>query len=266
MRVALASLDQVWQDKAANLARCERLAGEARAMGSALLVFPEMTLTGYTLDASLAEPAEDAPSLRRLGELARRYELDVVFGAALRGEGDARPRNTLCAAHRDGRVDAVYTKLHPFTFAGEEQSFQAGQELAVFHAGGLRLGCGICYDLRFPEPFSAMAPDCDACVVIANWPARRVEHWRVLLRARAIENQCFVLGVNRIGQDGNGLHYEHSSLLVAPDGELVQPIAGQGELEVFEIDPAETARYRAAFPTVRDKRFVLYRRFLEARQ
>lgn len=260
MRVALASLEQAWLDKEANFSRCSALTFAAVARGCGLIVFPEMTLTGYCLDAVVAEPMQDSPTLGRFGVLARQAGIDVIFGASLQTQ-DSRPSNSLCVAYHDGRVEAAYAKMHPFTFAGEDAVFQAGQALSIIQVAGLRLGCGICYDLRFPEPFSAMAPDCDALVVIANWPARRVAHWHALLVARAIENQCYVLGVNRIGQDGNGLQYEKSTLLVAPDGSLTQPLGGDDELDVFDLDPEAVVRNRAEFPTVRDKRFSLYKRF-----
>lgn len=265
MRVALASLDQAWQDKEANFGRCAALAEEAAKQGCSLVVFPEMTLTGYCLDVAVAEPLDDSPSLARFGGLARRFGIDLIFGASLVEAGSSLPANRFCVAWRSGRVEAPYAKVHPFTYVGEEKVFRAGSALAVTKAGGMRIGCGICYDLRFPESFSVMASACDALVVIANWPARRVGHWRTLLQARAIENQCYVLGVNRTGRDGNGLDYVKSSLLVAPDGSLPEPVSSQGKLDVFEVEPAEVHRYREAFPTVRDKRFDLYRSFQESK-
>lgn len=264
MRVALASLNQVWQDKETNFRRCTELAIEAADKGCNLIVFPEMTLTGYSLDAGTAEHLEDSPTLMRFAELARQVGIDVIFGCGLYSGSATRPYNRLCVALRDGGVESPYAKLHPFTFAGEEAVFVAGSSLAIVTAGGLRLGCGICYDLRFPEPFSAMAAACDVLVVIANWPARRVGHWRTLLQARAIENQCYVLGVNRIGRDGNGLDYEKSSMVVAPNGSLREPLSSSRELDVYDVDPAEVVSYRATFPTVRDKRFDLYRDLFSA--
>ena len=103
---------------------------------------------------------------------------------------------------------------------------------------------------------------CSAAVVIANWPARRVPHWRALLVARAIENQFYVLGVNRTGIDGNGIVYAESITVVAPDGTVLEPAETETELDVYDIDLEATIRYRAEFPTVRDKRYALYRELL----
>lgn len=264
MRLALASLDQLWLEKDANFARCVELARLARIHDCELIVFPEMTLTGYSLDIDrIAEQEDGSQTLARFGKLAQETGLSIIFGACLLDPTSIRPRNLFCLARPDGSSRAAYAKVHPFSFAGEEKVLEAGDALSVTEVSGLRLGSSICYDLRFPELYSAMAPRCDAVINIANWPVRRVAHWRALLLARAIENQLFVFGVNRIGTDGRGLQYEKSSMAVAPDGTVLEPVLAGTELDIYDLDPAETARYRAVFPTVRDKRYALYREFLE---
>jgi omega-amidase len=123
----------------------------------------------------------------------------------------------------------------------------------------MNIGAAICYDLRFPELYAAMANHCDTIITIADWPTRRVSHWRSLLVARAIENQCFMFGVNRIGIDGNGLIYQKISIVVTPDGELLEPVILGHELDIYDIEPSDAAAtYRALFPTLRDKRYALY--------
>jgi len=259
MRLALASLDQNWLDKEANFARCTELARMAAGQGCDLVVFPEMTLTGYSLDMlTLAEPTDGALTLQWFQELAHDAAVDIIFGACLLDSVTGKPQNTLCLARRQGGVAVLYSKIHPFSFAGEDKVLQSGSKLGLTSVANLRLGCSICYDLRFPELFSAMAPHCDAVVNIANWPARRVAHWRALLVARAIENQMFMFGVNRTGVDGNNLQYEKSSMAVAPDGVVLVPTITADEMDIYDIEPTETVRYRAEFPTVRDKRYSLY--------
>lgn len=261
MRLALASLDQRWLDKDANFDRCSELVRMATGQGCELVVFPEMTLTGYSLDMlTLAEPTDGALTLQWFQELAHDAEVDIIFGACLLDSVTGKPQNTLCLARHEEGVSALYSKIHPFSFAGEDKVMQAGNKLGLTCVADLRLGCSICYDLRFPELFSAMAPFCDAVVNIANWPARRVAHWRALLIARAIENQLFVLGVNRTGTDGNSLQYEKSSMVVTPDGVVLIPAISIDEMDIYDVEPTETARYRAEFPTVRDKRYSLYRK------
>jgi omega-amidase len=264
MRLALVSLDQRWMDKEANFVRCTDFVRMAAGHSCKLVVFPEMTLTGYSLELTeVAEPSHDSPTMRRFGSLACDAEMDVIFGACLVDTASARPRNTLCLARRNGEVLAIYAKIHPFSFVGEEKVMEAGNTLGIAEIGELRLGCSVCYDLRFPELFSAMAPYSNAVVNIANWPARRVAHWKFLLVSRAIENQQFVFGVNRIGTDGNGLLYEKSTLAVSPDGAVLESVWSEPEMEIYEIDLTETKSYREEFPTILDKRFGLYRELYE---
>lgn len=264
MRLALVSLDQHWLDKESNFVRCTNLARVASAHGCELVIFPEMTLTGYSLDVeTIAEPSDNALTLRRFSRLAHDVAVDVIFGACLLDSESGNPQNVLCLARREGGVNALYAKTHAFSFAGEDRVLQAGSTLGLTGVAGLRLGCSICYDLRFPELFSVMAQRCNAVVNIANWPIHRIAHWRALLVARAIENQLFVFGVNRIGADGNGLQYEESSMAIAPDGTVLKPKFSDREIAIYDIDQAEVERYRETFPTVRDKRYELYRELYE---
>jgi omega-amidase len=262
MHVALVSLDQRWLDKDANFARCREFTVRAAGLGCRLIVFPEMTLTGYSLDPGTSELERESHSLNYFSELAQITGMEIVFGAFLAAEENGRPRNVLCHAGPRYGAFPLYAKMHPFTFAGEDKAIEPGDKLVTFQVDGLRIGCSICYDLRFPEMYSMMAPDCDAIINIANWPARRVAHWRSLLVARSIENQLFMFGVNRIGCDGNNLNYEKSSMVVSPEGIVLQPVHSESELDIYAIDPGESLRYRSAFPAVRDKRFNLYHELL----
>lgn len=260
MRVALVSLNQQWQEKEANFKRCAEFAGLAAEKGCELVIFPEMTLTGYALDMiGNAELEQQSASLVHFGDLAHELALDIIFGVCLINKITDKPQNTFCLAGRAGIASVVYRKIHPFSFAGEDRVLTAGDALGYAQCGGLRLGASVCYDLRFPELFAAMSSHCDAMINIANWPARRVAHWRALLLARAIENQCFMIGVNRIGTDGNGLLYEKSSAVYSPDGVLMVPVVAMEEMDIYDIDPVEVKKYRAAFPTLRDKRVPLYK-------
>lgn len=262
MRIALVSLDQVWLDRTANLARCGEFVRAAAENGSSVVIFPEMTLTGYSLDMDIvAEQAADSASLHGMAAIAREAGVSVIFGASLIATGAAEPMNSVCLARPDGTVESLYAKIHPFSFVGEDKALRAGAQLGAATLGAMILGCSVCYDLRFPEPYSLMARSCNAIVNIANWPNRRIGHWRALLVARAIENQYFVFGVNRIGVDGNDLVYTKSSMVVAPDGEVLAPVMAGAELDIYDIDLDQVAKYRTAFPTVADKRYALYKDF-----
>lgn len=259
MRLALVSLDQCWHDRGANFERCRVLVQEAAANGCKVIIFPEMTLTGYSLNVSVvAESVRTSESLKWFGELSKSSGAHLIFGSCLLNETTRQPRNVLCHADPLAGVVLTYAKIHPFSYAGEDKFFEAGDTLGFVSLPGIRLGSSICYDLRFSELYAAIASRCEGAICIANWPVKRVAHWRALLVARAIENQMFMVGVNRVGCDGNGLQYEKSSMVVAPDGVVTNPIYSNHELDIYEIDPQETQAYRKKFPTLRDKRNELY--------
>jgi len=264
MRVALVSLDQFWLDKENNFTRCVKFVHKAAEDGCELVFFPEMTLTGFSLDAlSIVETPNNAMTFEWFGELSSASRVSVIFGACLIDQQTSNPRNVLCLAQQDGTVQSLYAKIHPFNFVGEDKVYDAGNSLEIVNVGALRLGCSICYDLRFPELYSIMSKSCNAVVNIANWPASRLEHWKSLLVARAIENQLFVIGVNRTGLDGNGLQYKKSSMVVSPDGKVLEPLYSEGEFDIYEVDPVEVTDYREAFPVVSDKRYELYAGFYQ---
>lgn len=258
MKIALISLDQQWEDKDANLQRCHYLLRRAAICGVDLAIFPEMTLTGFTFNiAASAEDANSSPTIQRFVALAKEHRLAIVAGVVIR-TGDA-VTNELVAFDSHGLVQARYAKIHPFSFAGEDRLFQSGARLARMMLGQFTLGFSICYDLRFPELHTALARDCDILVNIANWPQRRMHHWRTLLQAWAIENQVYAVGVNRIGSDGNGLACEASSIVVNANGEIVAPVFIGGELDIIEIHEADLATFRNGFSARQDRKPDLYR-------
>lgn len=261
MRVALVSLDQKWEDKAFNLERCRTLAARGAKLGADLIVFPEMTLTGFTMNTRVsAEDPDTSPSAAAFSSLAKSHGVWLIAGLVL---GNAnKPANTLVAFSPDGREQARYAKMHPFSFAGEHRHFESGEALATIRIGEFVLGLSICYDLRFPELYSALAATCDVLVNIANWPKARVAHWKTLLRARAIENQVYVVGVNRIGVDGRGLEYEPSSVVVNANGDFVDPVVSDQELDLYEVNRQDLIDYRAGFSTRQDRAPHLYRQLI----
>jgi omega-amidase len=260
MKVALISLDQEWEDKDANLQQCRVLAGRAVAMGAELLVFPEMTLTGFTMNAAqVAESPTDSPTIRAFSELARQLGVHMAFGVVLTGA--EKPRNCLVIVDPAGVQVANYAKVHPFSHAGEDAHYEGGDALVAVAVGDLRVGLTVCYDLRFPELYTALAPGCDAILVIANWPGARIEHWNALLRARAIDGQCFVIAVNRTGMDRNDIEYPPSSQVLEPRGDRLGAVRTEGCIALFDVSRALVDRYRQTFPTLRDRRPSLYARF-----
>ena len=234
--------DTLWEDEAANR-QCVRAALNDAEVAD-VAVFPELAFSGFTM-----EPRPDADAEPFLCALARERGQSLIAGYV--GDG---PANVAVGVDRGGEVLARYRKLHPFSYAGEDRHYRAGDELPVFELEGLRAAMLICYDLRFPEAFRhAATKGAQLFLVIANWPSPRIAHWRALLIARAVENQAYVVGVNRVGRDPNA-SYESSSMAVSPTGEVLHEGAG-----VVELDPAVVTQVREEFPFLKDIRPDLLR-------
>ncbi len=254
MRLVLAQMNIIWEDKQANLARMETAVREA---GADLIVFPEMSLTGFSVHSeTVAE--KDGESLHKIGLLAKKYETHIGFGWVKQTERLRENHYSIVA--KDGTCLLDYVKMHPFSYSGEEQFFQAGDHVCVGKVKDFSVGAAICYDLRFPELFRAMIPEAELIVVPANWPDRRSAHWRALLPARAIENQCYIAAVNCCG-DMDGQYYAGDSCLYAADGILVKPevkrlsgsVCDAEMLLAYEIQN-DVQDVRTQFPVWKDRR------------
>lgn len=168
--------------------------------------------------------------------------------------GDERelPTNSLLLIGPDGTRHR-YDKVHPFSYAGEHERFAAGDDPAVVaEVEGVRFGLTVCYDLRFADQYWALAREVDVYLVVANWPDARRHHWRALLDARAVENQAYVVGVNRVGE-GGGLLYSGDSRIVDPTGEVLASAAGGETMLLADLDPAVVTTIRTRFPFLQDR-------------
>ena len=253
MVVLLCQLDVVWEDPVANHARASALLAGATVPAGSLVVLPEMFATGFSMnDAQAAEPP-GGPSELFLASLAQRHAVTVVAGLAVRGP-DGRARNQALTFGPNGALLTRFTKLHPFALGQEHEHYAAGHEIATFAWQGLVVAPLVCYDLRFPETFrAAIRRGAELFVVIANWPAVRIQHWIALLRARAIENQAFVIGVNRCGQDP--VHsYPGRSLVIDPLGEILVDAGEREGCATVTLNEAGLRQWRQGFPALRDMR------------
>ncbi len=251
MRVAAVQHDIVWEDADETRARVRPLIAAAADEGAGLIVLSEMFATGFSMDPDKVAEDEGGPSEQFLLERAAEHDAHLIASVAQRGT-DGRYRNNAIVAAPDGSVRR-YAKIHPFSFAGEHERYAAGTEFLTVPIGGLNVSVFVCYDLRFADEFWALAPQTDLYVVPANWPQPRHEHWRALLRARAIENQAYVLGVNRVGL-AKDLPHVGGSALIDPMGEpLVEGDAEEAVL-VAAADPGVVARIRTNFPFLTDRR------------
>ena len=250
MKVAAVQHDIVWEDRDATLARLEPLVATAATAGARLVVLTEMFAVGFTMDtARVAEPP-GGPTTEWLVAQAGRHGL-WICGSLPEQTGEL-PANQLVLAGPDGTVHR-YAKIHPFTYSGEQRHFAAGSEHVTVDVDGLRTSLFVCYDLRFADEVWARAPDTDLYVVPANWPASRRHHWRSLLVARAIENQAYVVGVNRVGEGGR-LDYAGDSCIVDPMGEVLASASGVETVLVADVDPGVVAKTRERFPFLADRR------------
>ena len=245
LTVALGEYDIGWHDPALSLIRAGDVARQAAAAGANLLVLPEMCITGFTMDPQAFAEPEDGPSIKTLGKLAAEHELWIIAGASIR-KADGRYVNSALTFSPQGKVVASYEKQRLFGYAGETDIYSPGESHCVVDINGLSFGVFICFDLRFPELFREVGRDVDGFVLVANWPNTRQQHWEVLTRARAIENQCYMIAVNRIGE-GGGLTYEGGSVIFDPWGERCDRKVGGG-LRIGEVSTSVVERARKAFP------------------
>lgn len=249
--VALGEYDTGWHDVARSLSRARAIAQQAHEAGAALLILPEMCASGFTMDADKFAEPPDGPSTRALSAIAKDHQRWIIAGLSMRRDG--RYVNSALAFAPDGSLAATYDKQRLFTYAKETTIYSAGTEPCVIQIGGLSLGLFVCFDLRFPELFQAIAPEVDACVVIANWPSARQRHWEVLTQARAIENQCYLVAVNRIGE-GDGIEYQGGSVIFDAWGERCDKPAPNSSLRIGELSRNMVSSVRKKFPLIEDKR------------
>ncbi|GAB4563915.1 MAG: amidohydrolase [Haliangiales bacterium] len=252
MLIAALQTDIAWEAPEQNFERLRPRVRAAASAGAKLIVLPEMFACGFSMNAAAIQEPEDGPSARFLGEMAAEHQVWITGSLPELGEGAARPRNTMLVAGPDGERHR-YHKLHPFTFAREHEHYDAGRERVTVTVEGVRLSLFICYDLRFADEFWAQAEDTDAYLVVANWPARRRQHWRTLLRARAIENQAYVVGVNRVGV-GDDIPYAGDSAIIDPWGETLVEATKDPTMLLADIDPGRVREARTKFPFLRDRR------------
>jgi omega-amidase len=253
MNIACVQFDIVWEDKTANYTKVISLLRGANIPRGSLVLLPEMFSTGFSMHVPATAEEHGGATEHFLSVTAREFGIYLLAGVASHGRNEFG-RNECVVLSPEGKLIARYCKMQPFTLGGEAACYEAGEHPVVFACGEISVAPFICYDLRFPEVARAAAPQRPHLMTfIANWPNMRIHHWPRLLQARAIENQCYVAGVNRIGNDPR---YQHSgrTMIIDPHGEILAD-AGSAEAVIQkEIDPAWLAEYRSAFPALADMR------------
>jgi predicted amidohydrolase len=260
MRIAAVQHDIVWEDRDANFERLAPQVARAVGAGAELVLLSETFSTGFSMTPGIGEP-EGGPSARFLAAQAAEHGVwvagtcpEIADGTGGEGGGiEELPYNSFVLAGPDG-VAHRYRKLHPFTHAGEHERFRAGEKPVTVEVGGLRITPFICYDLRFADVFWRAATETDVYLVPANWPSSRRLHWQSLLQARAIENQAYVVGCNRVGTAGDGTEHAGDSRIVSPLGELLATAAGVETIVLADVDAAEVAATRDRLRFLPDRR------------
>jgi predicted amidohydrolase len=255
--VAAVQHDIVWNDPTANYERLAPQVARAAAAGADLVLLTETFSTGFGFGQSdLAVEAEDGPSSQFLADQASGHGVWVGGSCPeVRHDNDPddfRPSNSFVLAGPDGTTHR-YRKVHPFSFAGEHEHVRAGDQLVTVEIGGLRVSMFVCYDLRFADEFWQLATGTDVFLVPANWPAVRREHWMALLRARAIENQAYVVGVNRVGE-GGGLAYSGDSRIIDPQGNVLAAASQVETMLLADVSADVVAETRERFQFLPDRR------------
>ncbi len=240
-----------WENKPANLAMLGK-----KIMGieerTELVVLPEMFSTGFSMNpASLAETmdGETVTWMKRISAEKR-----IILTGSVIIEENSRYFNRLLWVLPDGTL-GYYDKRHRFAFAGEDKEYTAGNKRLIARVKGWRINLQVCYDLRFPvwaRQGSSEEPEFDVLLYVANWPERRVNAWKTLLAARAIENQCFVVGVNRVGNDGNNIYHSGDSAIIDPLGNLLYQKTGEEDVHTLTLTKETLEEVRSKFPFWKD--------------
>lgn len=248
LTITLIQPDMQWQNPAENRAMYEQLMDQ-HAAGTDLVLLPEMFSTGFTMDSRTAAEPMGGETCQWLQQQALQRGIAITGSLAIEaGNGYV---NRMIFTFPDGS-QTFYDKRHLFRMAGEHERYQPGEKRVIVDYKGWKILLQVCYDLRFPV-FSRNCNDYDLALYVANWPSPRRQPWRKLLQARAIENLCYVAGVNRVGTDANGHDYSGDSLLVDFRGELlIDREPGTPFCESFSLSAAELSDFKQKFPAWMD--------------
>lgn len=251
LRVTLVQADQIWEDKLANFENYTALINNVE---TDIIVFPEMFNTGFSMNAhSLAEHFSDSASIQWLKDVALEKQAAIYTSLIIEENGLYFNRGVF--VEPTGKL-TVYDKRQTFSLAGEDKVFSAGTKQSIVDYKGWKINLQICYDLRFPELSLNRVVnnevDYDLSIYVANWPEKRISHWNALLVARAIENQSFVIGVNRFGVDKNNLQYNGCSQLVNALGETTL-LKSSETIETIELHQSNLKEIRRMIPFIKDR-------------
>lgn len=242
-----------WEDKAANLKMFEQKIGSIKEK-TEIIVLPEMFSTGFSMKPELLSETMDGETVQWMKRLAEEKKI-ILTGSIITKDND-NFFNRLIWIQPNGQY-GVYDKRHCFAYAGEDKHYTAGTKRLIASVKGWKINLQVCYDLRFPvwarqQPNDKSDPEYDVLIYVANWPEKRIHAWKTLLQARAIENQCYVVGVNRVGDDGNNIHYNGESMIIDPLGEILYNKKDAEDIFTITLDKNNLQSIREKLPFLRD--------------
>ncbi len=254
MQLVGCQFDIQWENREANFATVRRLLSQVEIEDGALIVLPEMFSSGFSMNVDRV--AESVPSETEsfLQEVAREYNAWTLGGLVFSSE-DGKGSNELSVFDPKGQLVGHYQKNHCFSYTGEDENYESGDDILIFDWQGILVCPSICYDLRFPELYRrGTKAEAELFLVIANWPEARIDHWTTLLRARAIENQGYTLGVNRVGSDPKW-NYPGQSVLFDPHGAEIINAGAEERAFTAEIHREVVTEWRESFQAIKDMKF-----------
>ena len=253
MKIGLVQFAPAWEDPDKSISKLEALLSKTDNDYD-LLIFPEMTLTGFTMNSAKFSETIDGAGTQLFINISSMLGSNIFAG--LIEQDKMNYYNTLVHFDGMGLIKARYRKIHPFSLGQENLNYRSSKEIVMTEIDNVKVGLSICYDLRFPELYRLYSKKgAQLLINIANWPVQRIEHWKTLLRARAIENQCFMIGANRIGEDPQN-KYNGCSAVFDPMGNCY--LMKENEEKIFEcdIDPNLVSEIRNQFPFLDDIKLI----------
>ena len=257
LQVSIIQADLVWENKTANLKQLEDKILQLPA--TEIVVLPEMFSTGFSMRAKDLAETMEGPSVQWMRSIAKQKKIILTGSLIIEDEGNYY--NRLIWMLPNGEL-GYYDKRHLFGYAGEHQHYAAGNKRLIASVKGWKINLIVCYDLRFPVwmrqqkdvdgSFENGQSEYDLLVCVANWPEKRSHAWKTLLMARAIENQCYVVAVNRVGNDGNGIYHSGNSMVISPLGEIIFEKAHETVEHTLQLNGDLLVEVRNTLPFLKD--------------
>ena len=247
LRIGLAQFDIAWENRDANLIHAQSLLHFEEHVD--LLILPEMWSTGFSMRPEAISESSSGPALSWM--IVHSQKLNLVIAGSIAVEEGGKHYNRLYCVYPNGDI-AHYDKRHLFSYGKENLHYFPGDTRIVFDIKGWKIMPVVCYDLRFPV-WCRNNMDYDLMIVVANWPTPRIHHWDTLLKARAIENQCYIAAVNRIGTDGNGHHYPGHSCVIDMNGNSLLEMKDKEGVGITDLDKDLLIQYRNHFRFLQDQ-------------